>query len=159
MNRMIEKEKLYNLLEFLLDKKRILIGSILLILLSSILKRFTSFDFIFFIPILLFYELIILIIDYRYKNVMITAFELIGISFSMAAAPWFDLSNYATLALVFLVGYRLIFKFFLIIEPNGWKNLSDYFYLSLKYSPFLIHRCKEELIQFLRDRDLNESKK
>ena len=49
MNRMIEKEKLYNLLEFLLDKKRTLIGSILLILLSAILKRFTSFNFIFFI--------------------------------------------------------------------------------------------------------------
>lgn len=152
---MIENKIEYKILEFILNRKLNLYFSIVLLILSFLLfdnsENVFSGLFFFSIPILMFYELILLLYDYSNRN------KLIFHSLIFLFILIFIFNLFFRFNVFFVMGCFLFFiyrsykstRMFFLNSENRFHLI----YLQIIFSPFLIHKQKEIIFKLIKERD------
>ncbi len=124
------------------------------IVVYSIFKSHTINDFIYFVPVIVFYELMILLLNYTKWNFYIFIVQSIFIPITLLFFKRFEYFEFLIYMNLILFMYRSTFNFFYVIRPDGFKDRLDYFCYSFMYSPFFIHKYKDEIFKSINERNI-----
>lgn len=150
---MIQETFLYKLLYKILDKKLSLYFAILLVCISIIFKSHTMYDMIYIWPLIIFYELFVLLIKYNTKNKRIFLIQCFLIPIGMILLRQSDYFEILFFLSLIILGYRYIFEFFNLIFHGETKGILDYYALAIMLTPFFIHRYKNHIFKIIDDKN------
>lgn len=148
---MIQETFIYRVTYKILDKKLSLYLAILLVGIYIIFKSRNMYDMIYIWPLIIFYELFILLIKYDIKNKRIFLIQCFLIPIGMILLEQSDYFEILFFLSLIILMYRYIFKFFYVVFPHETKGILDYYALTIMLTPFFIHRYKNHIFKIIDD--------
>ena len=148
---MIEKKIEYKIIEFILNRKINLYAFLILVIFTSVFRNNFILSLMFGLPFFIFYELLILLLNYTQKNKYL-CYSMIVFIISILIFGIFStiILNFAFLYFL-IFGIRFTYSFSLYSNVN-LKERIEAIFCQYMYTPLFIHTQKEKILNLIKER-------